>query len=60
MISLKHLEDQDPEHYGLSGSPTQVEEIFPPNKKMESKILEGSSKDLSKAMFDILKESKYV
>jgi electron transfer flavoprotein beta subunit len=60
MISLKHLEDQDPEHYGLSGSPTQVEEIFPPNKKMASKLIEGSSKVLSKAMYDILKESKFV
>lgn len=60
MISLKDLEDKDPDHYGLSGSPTQVEEIFPPNKKMESKIIEGSTKELSQKIFDILKESRYV
>lgn len=60
MISLKDLEDKDPENYGLSGSPTQVEEIFPPNKKMESKKIEGSGKELSAKIFEILKESRYV
>ena len=31
-FSLTDLEDQDESHYGLSGSPTQVERIFPPEK----------------------------
>lgn len=60
IMTLKDLEDKDPEHYGLSGSPTQVEEIFPPNKSMESEIVEGNGKTLSKKIFDILKESRYV
>ena len=60
MVSLKNLEDQDPDHYGLSGSPTQVEEIFPPNKKMESKMIEGTTKEVSQKIYDILKESRYV
>lgn len=60
MITLKNLEDPDPEHYGLSGSPTQVEEIFPPNKKMESKMIEGTHKQLSQKIIEILKESRYV
>ena len=60
MKTLKDLEDQDPEHYGLSGSPTQVEEIFPPNKTMDSTIVEGTAKQLSKKIFEILKESRYV
>ena len=37
LVSLKDLEDQNPDHYGLSGSPTQVDEIFPPKKRMERK-----------------------
>ena len=60
MMTLKDLEDQDPEHYGLSGSPTQVEEIFPPNKSLESEMVEGNGKTLSKKIFEILKESRYV
>jgi electron transfer flavoprotein beta subunit len=60
MVSLKHLEDQNPDHYGLSGSPTQVDEIFPPQKRMETEKVVGSVKEVSKKMFEILKESRYV
>jgi lactate dehydrogenase (NAD+,ferredoxin) subunit LctB len=60
MMALKDLEDKDPEHYGLSGSPTQVEEIFPPNKEKKSEMVEGNAKALSNKIFDILKESRYV
>jgi lactate dehydrogenase (NAD+,ferredoxin) subunit LctB len=44
MMALKDLEDKDPEHYGLSGSPTQVEEIFPPNKEKNQKWLKETQK----------------
>lgn len=30
VLGLDSFMDQDPEHYGLEGSPTQVERIFPP------------------------------
>ena len=30
MISLNDFEDKDEKKYGLNGSPTQVERIFPP------------------------------
>jgi len=60
MISLKDLEDKNPDHYGLSGSPTQVDEIFPPIKRTEAIQLKGTSKQLSKQLFDILKESKFI
>ncbi len=60
MISLKDLEDQNPDHYGLSGSPTQVEEIFPPKKRMDTEKVTGNKTDLAKKIFDILKESRYV
>lgn len=60
MVSLKHLEDQNPDHYGLSGSPTQVDEIFPPQKRMDTKKMVGTKEELAQQMFDILKESRYV
>jgi len=60
MVSLKDLKDQNPDHYGLNGSPTQVDEIFPPIKRTEAVQLKGTSKELSKQLFDILKESKFI
>jgi electron transfer flavoprotein beta subunit len=60
VISLKNLEDQNPDNYGLSGSPTQVDEIFPPKKRTETLKVKGSTKEVAQKMFDILKESRYV
>lgn len=60
MVSLKDLEDQNPDNYGLSGSPTQVDEIFPPKKRTETLKIKGTTKEISEKMFDILKESRYV
>ncbi len=60
LVSLKDLEDQNPDHYGLSGSPTQVDEIFPPKKRMETEKVVGSTKEVTQKLFDILKESRYV
>lgn len=60
MVSMKNLEDQNPDHYGLSGSPTQVDEIFPPKKRLDTMKIKGDAKELSEKMFEILKESRYV
>ena len=30
VLSLKDMKDTDEMHYGLNGSPTQVQKIFPP------------------------------
>jgi electron transfer flavoprotein beta subunit len=60
MISLKDLKDQDPDNYGLNGSPTQVDEIFPPEKRTEAILVEGNHKKLAKEMFNILKESRFL
>ncbi len=59
-ITLKDLEDPDPIHYGLDGSPTQVDEIFPPQKRTEAIRIEGNSNELATQLFRILKESKFV
>ncbi len=60
MVSLKHLNDKNPDHYGLSGSPTQVDEIFPPHKRTEAIQVEGKPKELALKLFDILKESRFL
>ena len=59
-LSLKDLQDQDKKHYGLEGSPTQVQEIFPPNKSRESVRVTGNNKVVSLELFKILKEKKFI
>ncbi|MFA5543449.1 MAG: electron transfer flavoprotein subunit beta/FixA family protein [Bacilli bacterium] len=55
-LTLKDMNDVDESHYGLKGSPTQVERMFPPSKNNEKVIWEG--KDLSKKMFEKLQDLK--
>ncbi len=59
-FSLKDLKDKDKTHYGLEGSPTQVEEIFPPNKSRESIMVSGNKEEVSLEIFRILKEKKFI
>lgn len=60
MVSLKDLKDQNPDNYGLTGSPTQVDEIFPPVKRTEAIVMKGNKEKLAKDMFKILKESRFL
>ncbi len=60
LVALSDLVDPNPDHYGLKGSPTQVEAIFPPDKRTESVRHTGTKTELAQTLFDLLKESKYV
>jgi len=60
VLSLKDLKDQDKTHYGLEGSPTQVEKIFPPDKSRDSVLIQGSKTQLSLRLVSILKEKKFI
>jgi len=59
-ITIKELQDNDPLNYGLNGSPTQVEEIFPPNKRANSIFIKGTKSEVASQLFKILKEQKYI
>ena len=37
VLTFADFEDKNPTHYGLKGSPTQVQKIFPPEKKTDPK-----------------------
>lgn len=50
--------DQDPSHYGLSGSATQVERIFPPEKVSEKQTITGDADAQASALFDLLRQRK--
>lgn len=59
-ITLAQLPDVNPEHYGLSGSPTQVEEIFPPDKRTDSVRILGTKQELAEKMVDILRDHRFL
>lgn len=60
VYGLKDMEDQDKKHYGLSGSATQVQRIFPPVSDKEQETWEGSGQELSDKLFDKLKQLKFI
>lgn len=60
LYSLKDFEDKDEKKYGLSGSPTQVERIFPPAVNTNKEIWKGSDLELSDRLYKELKKLKFV
>ena len=59
-ISFAEFEDQDANHYGLNGSATQVERIFPPEKNTEKHSITGDSKAQAEGIFDLLVSRKLI
>jgi len=58
VLDLSYFMDQNEAHYGLAGSPTQVERIFPPRRDLEHELItEG---DLAQALYDRLRAWKIV
>lgn len=50
--------DTDPNHYGLTGSPTQVERIFPPENDVEQEMWD--EKNASEKLLNQLKKWKFM
>lgn len=57
---LADMKDTDPKHYGLNGSATQVERIFPPEKNTSKEMFEGTSDQLSDAILQVLDVRKFI
>ena len=57
-LSFNDFEDQDANHYGLSGSATQVERIYPPEKITEKQVISGDAQAQTDALFALLAERK--
>lgn len=60
MYTLADLEDADSGHYGLKGSPTQVERIFPPDKNDEKRIFDGTGEELAADIAKLLVARKFI
>ncbi len=59
-ISFVDLDDNDPNHYGLNGSATQVERIFPPNKNAERRNISGDADSVTGEIFDVIRARKLI
>lgn len=59
-ITFDQLIDQDETHFGLKGSPTQVERMFNPEKKAKKVFLEGTTDEKVSQLHDILKKGKFI
>lgn len=59
-LSLVDMDDTNVVNYGLDGSATQVEKIFPPNKTTDRYKVEGTSCDLSSKIYELLLEKKFI
>ena len=57
-VTFQDLPDQDPKHYGLSGSATQVERIFPPEKQTQKQTVTGDAETQAETLFALLGEKK--
>ena len=60
VISLDQLEDKNEKHYGLNGSPTQVERIFPPQSNAHREIWTGTKSEITDRMLHTLQELKFI
>lgn len=60
MLSLADLDDADESKYGLNGSPTQVQRIFPPEANNKQELWDESGEALVDKLHDKLKELKFV
>ena len=58
-LTLNDLEDKNESSYGLSGSPTQVQSIFPPESKRDRELWrdEGAA---AERIYDKLRELKFI
>ncbi|MEI3381086.1 MAG: hypothetical protein V8R43_05965 [Dorea sp.] len=59
VLSLKDMKDTDEMHYGLNGSPTQVQKIFPPAVNDKKEIWNEAGDVLAEKLFDKIVEMKF-
>lgn len=58
MYTLKDMEDQNKNNYGLNGSATQVQRIFPPTSDKVQVTWEGSGEELAEKIYAEIRAKK--
>ena len=59
-LSFDDFEDKNPDNYGLSGSATQVERIFPPEKNTEKHSIDGTPEKQTDGLFELIASRKLI
>jgi electron transfer flavoprotein beta subunit len=59
-ITLNDFEDKDTIHYGLKGSPTKVQRVFPPTSNTSRETWRGAPSELATKLHVALKEKKFI
>lgn len=59
-ISFADFEDRDENHYGLNGSATQVERIFPPEKNTQRSTIVGDAAMQAEGLFSLICDKKLI
>ena len=57
-LTFADFPDQEESHYGLTGSATQVERIFPPEKITQKETIRGDAETQANALLALLQEKK--
>lgn len=60
VVSVADLPDPDMTRFGLVGSPTTVERIFPPPAGVGSVTLEGTAAEKTGQLFDLLARARFI
>lgn len=59
-LSFADFEDRDEKHYGLAGSATQVERIFPPEKNTEKHNVLGNAQEQARELAALIAKLKLI
>ncbi len=59
-LSFDDFDDKNADNYGLSGSATQVEKIFPPEKNTEKSSIDGNSEEQAEGLYSLICERKII
>lgn len=60
ILTFKDFKDQNEKNYGLSGSATNVERIFPPEAGDDHIYMSGTSEEKTDMLYKMLLEKKYI
>ncbi len=60
ILTLDEMEDREETHYGLNGSPTQVQRIFPPAVNDSRELWKEEGEALSDRLYALLRDKKFV
>ncbi len=60
ILSLNDFDDKNDKNYGLNGSPTQVERIFPPEANNDREMWRGNPSELIERIENKLKYLKFI